>query len=218
MVDIGDGFARKLRASHINALDGIVEGPDSRAMQPHYAHVHPRVIFGVATALGCFSGFQAYYYVATFTEWPASLPFLLALNLGYWYSWACLTPAILWLSRRAPFERSTWVRAFAVHIPGVFIATVAHIALTVGSQIVIVWAAGQQQRMPWLLEAQNMFFSNFDWEMMTYWAIVGFSHALRYYSEARDRELRESSSKHTWSRRSCRRCSGNCSRTSCSTP
>ena len=154
--------------------------------------VRPRVIFGVATALGFFSGFQAYYYVATFTDWPASLPFLLALNLGYWYSWACLTPAILWLSRWAPFERRTWKRAFAVHIPGVFIATVAHIALTVGTQMVIVWASGQEQRMPWLLEAQNMFFNNFDWEMMTYWAIVGLSHALRYYREARGRELRES--------------------------
>ncbi len=157
-----------------------------------WGSVRPRVIFGVATALGFFSGFQAYYYVATFTDWPASLPFLLALNLGYWYSWACLTPAILWLSRWAPFERRTWKRAFAVHIPGVFIATVAHIALTVGTQMVIVWASGQEQRMPWLLEAQNMFFNNFDWEMMTYWAIVGLSHALRYYREARGRELRES--------------------------
>ena len=34
-----------------------------------------------------------------------------------------------------------------------------------------------------------MFFLNFDWEMMTYWAIVGVSHALRYHREARDREL-----------------------------
>jgi MFS family permease len=40
------------------------------------------VIFGVATILGFFSGFQAFYYVSTFTEWPASLPFLFALNLG----------------------------------------------------------------------------------------------------------------------------------------
>jgi len=37
-----------------------------------------------------------------------------------------------------------------------------------------------------------MFFNNFDWDMMTYWAIVGLSHALRYNGEARDRELRES--------------------------
>jgi two-component system LytT family sensor kinase len=206
MLDIRDGVAPQLRARHAKPLDDVRDGRDSRAMQhrhvlargaarddgTRHSGIRPRVIFGVATALGCFSGFQAYYYVATFTDWPASLPFLLALNLGYWYSWAILTPAILWLSRWAPFERNTWVRAFAVHIPGVFVATVAHIGLTVGSQIVIVWAAGQQQRMPWLLEAQNMFFNNFDWEMMTYWAIVGLSHALRYYREARDRELRES--------------------------
>ena len=31
---------------------------------------------------------------------------------------------------------------------------------------------------------------NFDWEMMTYWAIVGLSHAVLYYRESRDRALR----------------------------
>ncbi len=191
MHDFRDGFARKLRAMNTNDLDAPRVGRDSRVMHPRIGHVRPRVIFGVATALGCFSGFQAYYYVSSFTEWPASLPFLLALNLGYWYSWACLTPAILWLSRWAPFERNTWKRAVAVHIPGVFIFTLSHIALTVGSQTAVVWWVGQEQR-SWQLEAQRMFFNNFDWEMMTYWAIVGLSHALRYYREARDRELRES--------------------------
>ena len=153
--------------------------------------VRPRVIFGVATALGFFSGFQGFYYVSTFTDWPASLPFLLALNLGYWYSWACLTPAILWLSRWAPLERETWRRAVAVHVPGVFVATTLHIALTVASQTVTVWIVGLEQR-SWQQEAQRMFFNHFDWEMMTYWAIVLLSHALRYHGEARDRALRES--------------------------
>src|SRR6188508_963575 len=110
MQEIGDGFARKLRAQHANALDEVGHREDSRAMQPAPGYVRPRVIFGVATALGCFSGFQGYYYVSTFTDWPASLPFLLALNLGYWYSWASLTPAILWLSRWAPLERNSWGR------------------------------------------------------------------------------------------------------------
>ena len=160
-------------------------------MQPPSGYVRPRVIFGVATALAFFSGFQGYYYVATFTDWPASLPFMLALNLGYWYSWACLTPGILWLSRWAPLERDTWKRAVAVHVPGVFIATALHIMLTVGSQMLIVWLVGQEQR-SWQTEARNMFFNYFDWEMMTYWAIVLLSHALRYHSEARDRALRES--------------------------
>jgi signal transduction histidine kinase len=149
------------------------------------------VIFGVATALGFFSAFQMYYYVSTFTEWPASLPFLLGLNLGYWYSWAALAPAILHLARKAPLERDSWKFALAVHIPGVFVITLLHVALTVSSQTAIVWVAGQEQR-SWLQEAQRMFFNNFDWEMMTYWAIVGLSHALSYHGEAQDRALRTS--------------------------
>ena len=42
------------------------------------------------------------------------------------------------------------------------------------------------------LEAQRMFFLNFDWEMMTYWAIVGLSHALGYHREAQTRALNAS--------------------------
>jgi sensor histidine kinase YesM len=181
-----------LRARQAQALDAVELDRDSRAMSRPQGFLRPRLIFGVATALGCFSGFQAYYYVSTFTEWPASLPFLLALNLGYWYSWACLTPAILYLARLAPsFDRGSWKRALAVHIPGVFLITTVHVVLTVSSQTVIVWLVGQEQR-SWTEEFQRMYFNNFDWEMMTYWAIVGLSHALRYHNEAQDRALRAS--------------------------
>jgi two-component system, LytTR family, sensor kinase len=192
MPETGDGFATRLRARHLGALDAPPRATDSRAMQRSHASVRPSVIFGVATALGGFSGFQAFYYVSTFTEWPASLPFLLALNLGYWYSWACLTPAILYLARRAPFlGRHSWKSALAVHVPGVFAITAMHVALTVSSQTAIVWLVGQEPR-SWTAEAQRMFFNNFDWEMMTYWAIVGLSHALEYHKEAQDRALRAS--------------------------
>jgi two-component system LytT family sensor kinase len=192
MQDSRDGFARRLRDMHIETLDERSYDRDSRAMPSRDVYVRSRVIFGVATALGFFSGFQAYYYVSTFTEWPASLPFLLALNLGYWYSWAALTPAILYLARKAPFlERNSWKLALAVHIPGVLVITMLHVALTVSSQTIIVWIVGQEER-SWLEEAQRMFFNYFDWEMTTYWAIVGLSHALRYQSEAQDRALRTS--------------------------
>ena len=192
MPEIRDGFARQLRERQTRALDAVDADRDSRAMPRPQGFVRPAVIFGVATALGCFSGFQAYYYVSTFTDWPASFPFLLALNLVYWYSWACLTPAILYLARVAPFfDRDSWKRVLAVHVPGVFVITALHIMLTVTSQTVIVWLVGQEQR-SWTTEAQRMFFNNFDWEMMTYWAIVGLSHALRYHNEAQDRALRAS--------------------------
>lgn len=191
MPDIRDGFAQRLRSRGVITLDAPEVAINSARMKSPPGLIRPRVIFGVATALGCFSGFQAFYYVSTFTDWPASLPFLLALNLGYWYSWASLTPAILWLSRWAPIERDSWKRAVAAHVPGVFVFTVLHITLTVASQTVVVWFVGQEQR-SWLQEAQRMFFNNFDWEMMTYWTIVGLSHALGYHREAQDRALRES--------------------------
>ena len=125
MSDLRDGIAGQLR-SRRSTLDAHEVGVDSRIMQSSSGLVRPRVIFGVATALGFFSGSQAFYYVSTFTEWPASLPFLIALNLGFWYSWACLTPAIFWLSRKAPFiDRDSWKLAAAVHIPAVFVDDVA---------------------------------------------------------------------------------------------
>jgi signal transduction histidine kinase len=160
-------------------------------MQSDRDVIRPRVIFAVATALGFFSGFQAYYFVATFTERPASFPLLLALNLSYWYSWACLTPAVLWLARRFPLDLALWKRSVPVHIGGVVVATLLHVALTVSSQRVIHAFAGEVAG-SWEAQAQRMFFLNFDWEMMTYWAIVGLSHSLRYHYEAQDRALRAS--------------------------
>lgn len=169
-------------------LDHGPQGVDSARMPSRHGAVRPRVIFGVATALGFFSAFQAFYFVSTFTEKPASIHMLLALNLGYWYSWACLTPGILWLARTFPFDRQTWKRAVPVHVAGVFVATLLHVGLSVASHTLTYRAFGEALG-SWQSEAQRMFFLNFDWEMMTYWAIVGLSHALRYRHEARAREI-----------------------------
>jgi signal transduction histidine kinase len=153
--------------------------------------IPPRVIFAVATALGCFSGFQAYYFVSTITARPASFPLLLALNLSYWYSWAILTPGIIWLARRFPFEKRAWKLAALVHITGVVTATLLHVSLTVASRQAIFRVIDEPPG-AWASEAQRMVFLNFDWEMMTYWAIIGLSHALWYHREAQDRALRTS--------------------------
>jgi two-component system sensor histidine kinase AlgZ len=42
----------------------------------------------------------------------------------------------------------------------------------------------------WWTQVQRSAFLYLDWEMMTYWAIVGLSHALLFYRESRARELR----------------------------
>lgn len=160
-------------------------------MRHDRGHVPLFTIFGVATGLTFLSSFQAYYFVATFTEKPAPFGLLFVLNLGYWYSWAALAPAIIWLSRRFPLDQNNWTRSIPVHILGVFVATSVHIVMAVAARMLAYWAFGESTA-SWRMEAQRMFFLNFDWEMMTYWAIVGLSHSLRFHREAQARKLRSS--------------------------
>ena len=147
-----------------------------------------RVIFSVATALSFFSAFAAFYFVSTFTDKSAAFGLLLVLNMGYWYSWAILAPAILWLTRRFPFDRRSWKVSVFAHIGGVLVATSLHVLLACAQRVATYWWIGESMD-TWLNEMQEMLFLNFDWEMMTYWTIVGVGTALRYMHEARAREL-----------------------------
>ena len=172
-----------------NPLDRRAGQADSAAMAPSSAARVPlRIIFSVATALGFFSAFAVFYFISTFTDKEAAFGLLLTLNLGYWYSWAALTPGILWLTGRFPFDRSGWKVAVPIHIAGVVIATSLHIVMTVALRMATYYAIGESLD-TWLHEAQELFILNFDWEMMTYWTIVGVGTALRYLNEARAREL-----------------------------
>jgi hypothetical protein len=87
------------------------------------------VILAVATALGLFSSFQAYNVVRLFESKPQPFVLLLGLNFGYWYSWALLAPIVLWVARRFPFERGTWVRSVPVHLVAVLVLIFLHVVM-----------------------------------------------------------------------------------------
>jgi two-component system LytT family sensor kinase len=157
-------------------------------MQPSSRRVSARLIIGVATALGVFSTFQAYNYITFFTERRPRMFFLFALNLTYWYAWVVLVPGILWLARRYRFERHTWRRAAAVHAVGALAFTFAHAVLTSSAREPILAAFGWRRGGAWWSEFQERFL-NFDWEMMTYWAVVVLSHAIDYHREAQERAV-----------------------------
>lgn len=183
-----DGSDRAFRVRGAQTLVDLgARAADSEHMSAPRGVIRLRLIFGVATALGFFSAFQSFYYSSTFSPRPDPIGILLALNLNYWYSWALLTPAILWLSRRCPLERGRLWRHVPAHVVGVFIATLTHVSLVTLGRAGI----GYFHPLPgdWKMHFQRMFFLNFDFEMATYWAIVGLSHALRYHYEAQARAL-----------------------------
>ena len=158
------------------------------------APVRPRyglpwsLVFFVATLLGFVSSMLAWQLTVTLERTGTYFRWLVVLNCAYWYSWALFTPSIVWLSQRFRFERQGLLRAVAVHLPAVVFFSLAHIGAMQAAQWWLVTSDGGEFR--WWSAAQRAALMNFDWEMMTYWAIVGLSHALLYYRESRDRALR----------------------------
>ena len=178
-------------ASGRNGANRTLDGAGGRADSVEVPRITSRktlvVFVGVATALGVFSGLLAYNYVTMFTERQQPFAVLLALNTTYWYAWAVLVPGILWVARRYRFGRQTWRQAAAVHVVSVVLFTAAHAALYVSARIVIMKVVGRDAS--WWSYFQEQFFFNFDFEMMTYWAVVGLSHALDLDREAQERAL-----------------------------
>ncbi len=104
--------------------------------------------------------------------------------------WALLTPGILWLAQRFPFESGLRLRAALVHAPAAVLFSVAHVAATVA--ILVRVYAGRPNPMP----AGRMFgiflLGNAHTNVLTYAVLVGASHVYLYYARYRERELRAS--------------------------
>jgi two-component system, LytTR family, sensor kinase len=155
--------------------------------RPTYG-VRWRHVVLVATALGLLSTTLAWQFTRLVGKFSTPFSTLVILNFAWWYVWALMAPTVVWLSQHFKIERGALLRALAVHVPGVVFFSLAHIA---GLEAVRWWLAySEGHEYTWLTQVQRSAVLYFDWEMMTYWAIVGLSHALLYYRESRARALR----------------------------
>ena len=171
-------------------LDLQGAGTDVPAVAPPRYGLHWSIVFMATTMLALFSSLLAWRFSVSAGYPTTNWRTVVILNSSYWYLWALFTPAIIWLSQHFRFERQGLWRALLVHLPSVLIFSLTHIATISGVQW---WLARTQGRpFSWISEVQRSALLNFDWEMMTYWTIVGLSHAVLYYRESRDRALRTS--------------------------
>ena len=170
-------------------LDARPVTPHSGAVEQRPPTIPLRWIFAAATAFGMFSTAEAVTYHVFVAKSP-SIPWAIvsSLNFSYWYVWAILTPPILWVARRYPFDRHALGRFILVHSIGVFVFTFAHSAgssylrvltLDLLSDRVVLFSDALRER----------FVLFFDYEAMTYWFLVGISHALDYRRQSAEREI-----------------------------
>ncbi len=157
--------------------------------RPRYGLGYP-MVFGVATLLGVLSSALAVQFTRALGKPITDWTYIVALNCAYWYAWAIFTPAIVWLSQHFRFERQGLSRAIFVHLPSVALFSFAHIA-TMTSVRWWLMLSGPSS-FSWWTDVKRSALMNFDWEMVTYWAIAGLSHAVLYYRESRDRAVRTS--------------------------
>ena len=147
-----------------------------------------RTILAVATALTIFSTLMAWQLMAGEPKAPARSEVAL-LNGFYWYAWALLAPAIIWIAHRVRIERQNWYRAVALHVLAAAAFAEIHIVAQEGFRRALTLYYGRVPQVPFLWRLRSAMIQYMDWEMMTYWALIGVAFAVTYYREAQDRTV-----------------------------
>lgn len=150
------------------------------------------LIFAVWTVLGLLYVLQARFSTSlsgTGQQWPLSRLIGVAL-VNYWI-WALLTPMVLAIGRRFPFQRDTWVRPLLAHCGGALLATGIHAVLRVG--LYPIRHPSTHEVMPVSLDlVKRYFLLNLYEDFWMYATVLGLWHAVAYYRRYREREMRES--------------------------
>jgi signal transduction histidine kinase len=107
-------------------------------------------------------------------------------SLTLFYVWAALTPLVLWLGRRLPFERHT-LRNLVAHLLLCGPVALLHIWLFQNVNFLMgAWSSPSPRQPPLWALLVGLGATN----IMVYWAIVAVSQAINYFRKYQEREFR----------------------------
>lgn len=123
----------------------------------------------------------------------AGRPLQIGQTITIWFIcasiWFAATPLMLHLARRFPIDRRSWLRNSLTHLLFSCAFAFALLAIYV---LITTWIGFQPPRSSLLTNLRNQYVSTFHSEVLTYWAVIGLSHAVNYYRKYREREIRAS--------------------------
>lgn len=109
-------------------------------------------------------------------------------QLSVWYVWGCLSPLILGLGRKFPWEGHAWWRGLLIHLSAGLIIVALHLAASTSLKMLIqpfdVWSDTRPFLQQYRGELRNFFLFDF----FVYWAILGVGYAFDYRERYRERE------------------------------
>jgi signal transduction histidine kinase len=156
------------------------------AEMPSRGRISFPVLLGIATAFGVSSTIQSYGLHRVLGEKDPMILEILVANLVYWYVPALLAPVIVTLASRYPFRRGHISRFLLVHVSAVLVYSIMNIAAMFATR----FALGVQpdsRGLWWTIRVEYL--RQLDWMLMTYWFVVGVTHALEFRRESERRAL-----------------------------
>jgi len=139
------------------------------------------------TAIGLFFSTQIYLMINVMEGKPFPFSKAMRSTLPDWYLWAFLAIPIIRLSKRYPLETKTWREAIWIHLPASAAFATFHIVLAVTA--LIFFEALDGNRPSWFEKFEFNFIWYFHYDVLTYWAILGFAHAVQYYRSFQEKRV-----------------------------
>lgn len=147
------------------------------------------IAFAGWTLVGLFFSLQIYLIFNVLEGEPFPWWRAITSTLPDWYIWALLSILIIRLSHRFPLDRDHWLRSLPAHIAASLLVPLLQLTLAVTALHFLT----MRHRVPartWPERFQFNFFFYYHWGVVTYWAIVGASHAVYFYRSLRERTLK----------------------------
>jgi signal transduction histidine kinase len=122
---------------------------------------------------------------------PVSFWRILSWQMVSGYVWFALSPLLLYLARKFPFEGEKWKKSLLVHL-------IAGIVIALFQQVIDTFVLTRlgyppNRQFANFLEAYQFFvYINLHLSILIYWGVVGIKSAFSYYQKYRERELQTS--------------------------
>jgi len=119
---------------------------------------------------------------------PIPLWQILTWQMVSGYVWFALSPLLLWLTQRFPFEAGKWKQSLSVHLVASIV--IAFFQQAVDTFFLTRLGYPPNRQFASFLEAYKYFiFINLHLSILIYWGVVGIKSAFNYYQKYREREL-----------------------------
>ncbi len=139
------------------------------------------LIFGAWTLFALFSASQSYVSRAYSQPVQFKPVFLYALLESY--TWAVLTPFVLWLGARFLIRKASYWYTIPLQIVCAVAFAIIHTQIFMRLLPLIGYRSSPRM-------AESLLRARLHTDLLTYWLLIGLSHAIDYYRKYRDRELK----------------------------